>query len=345
MKKQFTFIIFLSAFMFIMGSVAGSKLFFSKSPKPKVNPNQGENKQNSDYATYIRQRNNNYKFISPLLDSVYQDGPEGYYAYEASIVSAIKQESAKHSEDEISVYFKDLTNLSWAGVGEKADYNPASLVKLPLAMAYYKIAETQSSILDDSLSYTGPDMNLQRNIKSEHIIETGKPYTVRELIKYMLLYSDNNALEALWGYKPEAVGGVFSDLTGTDLPKTRNGFAKQDFISPQEQMLYWVVLYNASYLSREYSEEILNLLSQSEYQQGIVGGVPKNIVVSQKFGETSLTSENQKKVIQFHDCGIIYYPKNPYALCIMTRGDDLAELQNIVKAISSIVFGEVSKKD
>ena len=48
------------------------------------------------------------------------------------------------------------------------------------------------------------------------------------------------------------------------------------------------------------------------------------------------------KTKQLHDCGIIYYPGNPYLLCVMTRGDSFGELSSTIRDISDIIYGVVN---
>lgn len=59
---------------------------------------------------------------------------------------------------------------------------------------------------------------------------------------------------------------------------------------------------------------------------------------AQKFGERV----NSLQEIELHDCGIIYYPKNPYLLCVMTKGNNLDNLKSAIKNIYSIVYQSYS---
>ena len=115
-------------------------------------------------------------------------------------------------------------------------------------------------------------------------------------------------------------------------------------LTAKEYASFFRILYNASYLSKKSSEEGLSLLSQSEFKDGIVSSLPKNIVVAHKFGEREEEGKDGKIINQLHDCGIVYYPDYPYLLCVMTRGESsLTDLSNIIKETSGIIFDEVSK--
>jgi len=88
------------------------------------------------------------------------------------------------------------------------------------------------------------------------------------------------------------------------------------------------------------SEKALEYLSQSDYKNGLVAGVSSNIIVAHKFGERGY---KQGKINQLHDCGIIYYPNEPYLLCIMTDGRSFEDRELIIRNISQLVYDEFDK--
>jgi hypothetical protein len=117
-------------------------------------------------------------------------------------------------------------------------------------------------------------------------------------------------------------------------------------ISPYKEMSlkeyagFFRILYNATYLNRTSSNIALEVLSRTTQQKALRAGIPAKVVVSHKFGE--FVSVDQKDFI-YNDCGIIYYPKNPYLLCISTTGKSFPVQIESIKNISSFVFEEVSK--
>lgn len=295
--------------------------------------------------SYIRQNTNAYQYISPLLDSEFpnQQLSQDSFPFEKDIVAAVQTIIRKYPDDRISFYYNDLGNPSWVGIGEREQYIPASLLKLPMAIAYYKLAESDPSILAQKITATGPDQNDQRNIKSTDGIKIGQSYTVEQLISAMLDDSDNNALQALYSYKGGSLKDVFSDMR-QHLPLNDAGIANENYVSPLGYSRFLLVLYNATYLYRADSEKLLNLLTQSLYKDGLVAGVPSSVTVAHKFGERGLSENGHVNSYQFHDCGIVYQPGHPYELCIMNQGTDLKELQSITKEISAAVYGVVKKQ-
>jgi hypothetical protein len=105
-------------------------------------------------------------------------------------------------------------------------------------------------------------------------------------------------------------------------------------------------LYNGTYLSKPLSEKVLELLSKTRFDRGLVAGVPEGTVVSHKFGVRNIVNSDADTTPvarELHDCGIIYYPNNPYFLCVMTRGADFPTLESVIKDISRITWNEVAK--
>ena len=114
---------------------------------------------------------------------------------------------------------------------------------------------------------------------------------------------------------------------------------EDDFLSVQTYASFFRVLFNATYLSREASEWALDLLSKSEFRAGLAAGAPPGILVSHKFGEHSDANSGE---VQLHDCGIIYYPQNPYLLCIMSKGANLEFLNDVISEVSHMTYAEIT---
>jgi len=154
----------------------------------------------------------------------------------------------------------------------------------------------------------------------------------------MIVYSDNNAFTFLTKIvDPVQLDRVYSSLRLLN-PRSMKD---DDFLSVQTYESFFRVLYNASYVSRDSSEWALEILSKSEFRSGLVSGVPPSVKVSHKFGEKSDASEGS---VQLHDCGIVYYPRHPYLLCVMSKGPNFELLDDVIAEISRIAFTEVDRQ-
>lgn len=311
---------------FIIGALYGDTLF-SKSSERRD-------------AAELRQ--GGFKYINPLLEC--EVGGENVefkelVSFKSDLTNLVNSLKTKNWIDYSSVYFRDLNNGPWFGINEKEKFTPASLSKVPLMMAYYKEAETNPKVLYRSISFEGiRDENASQNIKPSRRLERGKSYRVEELIHRMIVYSDNNASGLLnKNADQKRLVEVFTDL-GLPLPigDTENNFTVKQYAT------FFRILFNASYLNREMSIKALELLSKTEFRDGIVGGIPPDVQVVHKFGEREYPGKNKEK--QMHDCGIVYYPEHPYLLCIMTRGSSFERLDDSIKQISAFVFKNVDEQ-
>lgn len=282
-------------------------------------------------------RLNGYEFINPLLECEVKQNMNNkeIFSFRESIEDYISHQ--KNNAKNVSLYFRDLNNGIWFGVNEKEDFSPASLLKVPIMMTYLKKAEGDKSFLSKKIKYTVPfEGELDQNIEPKKKIEIGQEYTIEELLNFMIVYSDNNAKSLLLSSINELdLNQIYIDL-GISIPGTKG---VEDFMSVKNYASFFRILYNASYLNKEMSERALKLLSQSDFADGLVAGVPKNIVVAQKFGERKIGEVNQ-----IHDCGIIYYTPKPYLLCVMTRGENFDSQTKVISDISKIVFDNVKKQ-
>lgn len=288
-----------------------------------------------------------YTFINPLLECEIQSevDQEKYIPFEKKLIKDIQDNIMKKNWDiNISIYFRNLQNGPWFGINEKEDFSPASLLKLPLLMAYLKWAEEDKTILEQKIELDStPEWNLDQNYVPKDPVKIWKAYSIKELLYHLIIYSDNTASIMLSSFIPEELFfKVYTEL-GVPLPKS-NDNPNEEFISVKDYASFFRILYNASYLNREYSETALKLLSESIYKNWIGKNIPWDIVIAHKFWERKSIWNKWESIYQLHDCGIIYYPKYPYLICIMTKWttSDFGKLEKIIQDISSRIFQEVT---
>jgi beta-lactamase class A len=260
----------------------------------------------------------------------------GYAELQRKLETFIDQEISGGKATEVAIYFRDLDNGPVFGINETADFAPASLLKLPLALMFLTEGERNPSILETKLLGVQSEGSLEQHFPSSQKINTTQPYSVSELLRRMLNYSDNDAYAVLYAAaNKDRLKETFLELGFIDSSRITD-----ETLSVRRYAAIFRALYNSSYLNAELSERTLRWLSMSDFKQGLIAGVPEDVVVAHKFGER-LTEDGVK---QLHDCGIIYYPDNPYLLCVMTRGLDFDTLATIIGAVSQEVYNEVDAR-
>jgi len=281
-----------------------------------------------------------YKFINPLLECDTNIGnSKPINRLRDLIRSYIEKKKNEKVVSEVAVYYRDLNNGPWFGVNEKTLFSPASLIKVPMMISYLKLAETDPRILDIKVKNTLSNKDSYTNIVfvPKEKLEN-KEYTIDELIRRMIVYSDNVAYDLLFNLIDNAkLVKTYSDL-GVDISKAYND-PNGNTLTIKDYSSFFRILYNSSYLNRTMSEKALELLSGVDFADGIVAGVPKDTMVSHKLGERIYVETGEK---QLHDCGIVYKKEKTYMICIMTRGFDFNYLPEIIQNISRMVYLDVS---
>lgn len=301
--------------------------------------------EQSGGVAYFTQDNLDYKFIKPLLnvEFINQEDSLKQFPLLVKVKKQVEEEVKRNSDVEIGFYFNDLSNAGWFGVNEDEKFIPASLLKLPMLVSYYKLRESEPDLFEKQIFYQGEDYNPDRNTVEASTVKPGGTYTVKELMHTMIVDSDNNALELLYQYRKDALKDVFEDLQAP-LPESRDDIARTDFLSPKELAKFFLVLYHGSYLKKVDSDEALQLLSETKYKDGLVAGIPFDVTVSHKYGERKITLGNGNIANEFHDCGIVYFTKSPYKICVMTKAENLTieKSSKIISNISKTVYEAMS---
>lgn len=257
-------------------------------------------------------------------------------ALENSMNELIQKETAQGKITRVGIYFRDLNNGPAININEDTQFSPASLLKLPLALAYYKESEKQSGFLDNQIAYSGPNGTSIEFYPGKKGLVPGTTYTLRDLITLMLEESDNDAAAVLSQYLDrDTLDAAYSDI-GVVKVQNYNTYTTE----VRTYSSFFRVLYNVSYLNKADSEEVLHLLAHTSFTQGLVAGVPKGTVIAHKFGERVVDGQSYK--YQLHDCGIVYVPEKNYILCVMTQGNSYPDLVSFITQVSEETYQTVA---
>ncbi|HZS42838.1 MAG TPA: serine hydrolase [Candidatus Paceibacterota bacterium] len=272
------------------------------------------------------------KLISPFLLSADSPTTEDFQLEDHLRLASYDSLNTSGFEA-ISIYFRDLKSGIWATVNSEAQYDPASLYKVPVMIAWFKEAETKPNILNQKILYEGGP--LDNKGLAFNTLTPGTYYTINDLIKIMIEKSDNDAddiLETSLG--TTTLDQIFVDLN-IPLPDSSLQVTAKDYGR------FFRLLYNSTYLNEDYSERALELLASTDFNSGLVAGVPAGITVAHKYGQYQDQAGTRREL---HDCGIIYHSTNPYLLCVMTKGDATVNnsiFESAIRNISSVVYDVV----
>ncbi len=241
------------------------------------------------------------------------------------------QKYAASTKDSVAVYFEYLPSGVSIGVNDRNAYVLVSLLKTPVVMAVYKKVEGGKINLSDSLTIQQEDLDNKFGKLWQK--GAGTQITVKQAILLTLADSDNTAKNALGHLvSNDDILDVFNSL---DIPQEVDGTTP--VVSPKNYSSVLRCLYLSCYLTKQYSNLLLDDMTKSNFDDKIAKPIPNDIPVAHKIGVHDLGNGDTPV---FSDCGIIYLPHRPYILCIMTKTtDDKAKeyMQNISKLIYDYV--------
>ncbi len=284
-----------------------------------------------------------YKYINPLIAVEFSEKKStvGNQALELSLQSLIDNKKRNKNISEAAIYLREIETGKWAGINENSNISPGKLLRIPIMIAYFNQAQLNPEVLNEKLTFKASDSKNEKFIfQPAELLRVNQDYTVNELIEKMIVGSDFNAANLLFdNINKDYLNEVFSDL-GINFQEEKE---TQDFIPLKLYSLFFRILYNATYLNREFSEKALNLLAKTyDNEIGISAGLPKNISTARSFGARSF-NVNDKSIFEMYSCGIIYI-KSPYLLCADVKGENLNDLKNFFKEIGLVTYKEMIYK-
>lgn len=283
-------------------------------------------------------------FINKRLgcDTRYVISKASYAELRDRLVDYIKREEEAGNASVVSIYFRDLHNGPTLGINQNTSFIPASLLKVPLLITLFSLEEEEPDLMKKEIIYKSLPTQVEQELSEIEPLKEGESYSINTLIERMIVYSDNSSYDLLQAFlvseypDKDLFLNTMKEL-GLVFPRdaSENAFTTKTYASLYRQ------LYNASFLSYEKSEKALDLLSRTTFKQGLPSGMPESVKISHKFGRRTNLPNNG---VQLHDCGIVYFPQNPYLLCIMTRGTNETNLTKIISHISKDIYEEVESR-
>lgn len=232
----------------------------------------------------------------------------------------------------ISVYFRDLNNGPWLSVNSQNIFDGASLLKVPTMIAYLKNAENNKAILYKKIKYDKSFNNeLDYDPIFDQTLKIGEEYSVEYLIKTMIQQSDNTAVSLLQLASIEPSINLQPSIEETNrIIGLDNDGKESNLITIDYYASLFRMLYNAEYLNGEMSNKALEIMTKTDYKNGLTRYLPADLTIAHKYGIRYYYGDS---FYQIHDCGIIY-ASNPYILCVMTAGDNLEKQEFLISDIA-----------
>jgi beta-lactamase class A len=280
-------------------------------------------------------RLNDYEMVKPLVMTEVLMESEDLKGLKRALYFEINQMKDNGIVNDASVYVRRLSDGQWISVNNASHYTPGSVIKIAAMITYLKMCEADPGLFTKEYLFRGKIRGTPNQTFNGEALIAGKKYSAQELLKRIIVHSDNNATFII----NESLDIALFKKLFTDL-----GIAEPDVADPNFQMdvtdlsKFIGILYSASYLNQEYSKFALSLLANSSFSQGIVNGLPANVGVAHKFGEAG-----NPKEAQLHETAIVYRNDEPYLITIMTRGKNVQRLPKALSDLSKIAYANMKK--
>lgn len=236
--------------------------------------------------------------------------------------------SAYESNSNVSIYFEYLPTGANIALNKDAEFYPASLLKLPVAMAVAKKIERREWEWTNELVLLPADKD--DGFGTLYKEPSNSTYTIEELVRRSLTESDNTAHFILVRNLEVAEMNDVYEHMGLD------GFLKTNGnLSAKRYATIVRTLFNASYLSEANSQKLLSYMTQSPFVDYLQQGLPPLIPFAHKIG----ISESEGVYL---DSGIVYAEHRPYLLTVMIRTKDEKRAKEIMADVSKRVYTYVS---
>lgn len=230
-----------------------------------------------------------------------------------------------------SIYLKDLKTDTSFSINNQEMY-AASLIKLFVMESSYQYMDM---LLENENSYSGAEETAETIIKNQlaEMIEQSDNESYNDLVSLhseALDFEDGCYLVEEYleeaGYQDT---GIFHTLSPSETePQSISDIKNHTSVEDCGKLLEKI--YCGTCISKEASQEMLELLMKQENVNKIPQGVPEDIQTANKTGETEEVQ---------HDAAIVFGEKTDYILCVMSTGiEESGTAIQTIQEISSVVY-------
>jgi len=233
-----------------------------------------------------------------------------------------------------SLYFEYLPTGTSVRIDGDDEQVAASLMKIPVVMEMYREAELGRIDIDQKIALKSEW--LDKDFGDLYKKGAGYELTLREAAKEALLKSDNTAV-AMILYSTRGILSLNENvISSLDVSFSRDD-KSQIAISARSYASFLKCLYFSCYINYKNSQEVLESLTMTEFNNRLRLGVPKEVKLAHKIGTYSNITQS--------DCGIIYEEKRNYLLCVMLQAPDNSTGNAHIAALSKLTYDYIKASE
>ncbi len=237
----------------------------------------------------------------------------------------------------VSIYFEYLPTGANISINKDEKIWPASLIKIPVAMAAMK--KVEKGVWKNTNELVIMDEDKDSEYGDLYKEPTGTTLTIQKFLEESLINSDNTAhfvlLRNLDGGELEEayVHLGLDDIIDALKKNPKKNDEVDNRMTAKRYTIFFRSLYNATFLDVEHSQAFLSILKNAP--RDLLGkGIPKDIVFVHK---TGVRIDEAVRA----DSGIVYVPGRPYLITVMVQKKNK---KNFSEEEVSLLFEEIGRK-
>lgn len=224
--------------------------------------------------------------------------------------------AVKGYDGDVAIVIKDL-DMNWQIESNREMPIPsASLVKIPIMMAYFYAVEEGKIKLGDTIELKQSDKTDGSGVLKNAC--PGSKCKIEDLLCLMITQSDNTAANILinrLGLDELSRYFLKFGLKNTNLSRKMMDFklrkeGVENYTTAGDMAYLLEELYRGRFVNKDISKKCLALLSEQKINDRIPKKLPVNIMVAHKTGLEHGVC---------HDVGIVYTPKGNFLISVLTK--------------------------
>ncbi len=235
---------------------------------------------------------------------------------------------------QVAVVYQNLSTGEEFQLGDKLLFNPASMLKLPAAVAWLRYVERQPQAQAQLLRFTMTAV--RESYTDPHALQVGQSYMPTDMLERMIRWSRNDAKALLVSALPPHALAETYELLGLN---PEQAVMQDDPAVTVGQMAgLFTALQAGRVLEPKDTSYLLDMLAQTDFEYGLRAGLPPQTRLAHKWGRRVHLDGPKNERVQLHDCGIVERSGAPFLLCVMTRGDSDSECRATIAEIAAAAW-------
>jgi len=271
----------------------------------------------------------------------------------ADLRSRLETRIEASSAEVVGIYFRDLTSGDSIIIDGDIRMHAASMMKVPVMIQLFRDTEAGKFALDDSVVVTNTfksivdgspyELSVPDDGEGTLYARVGERESIRQLTELMITVSSNLATNILIQLvDAKRVQATMREL-GADSIAVLRGVEDikayeaglSNTTTARDLGIIFDAIYEHRAASPESCQEMIEILSRQQFNEGIPAGVPSGVRVAHKTG--SITRIR-------HDGGIVFTGDGrAFVLVVLTKGiEESSEADTLIADVARMVFDEVA---